>query len=90
MYNSTVQLVPRSLADISTGVSKTRLQDLSVWTSAGKINFGATAGEVVEVYNTMGQKVFNSLAAEGQNEVAVSLRGVAIVKVGNRVGKVIL
>lgn len=90
VYGTTIQLVPRSLADIATGISTPKFESLSVWTSAGKINFGAAAGEVVEVYNTMGQKVFNSLAAEGQNEVAVSLRGVAIVKVGNRVGKVIL
>ena len=90
VYGTTIQLVPRSLADIATGISTPKFESLSVWTSAGKINFGATAGEVVEVYNTMGQKVFNTLAAEGQNEMAVSLRGVAIVKVGNRVGKVIL
>ena len=90
MYNSTVQLVPRSLAEISTGVSKTRLQDLSVWTAAGKINFNAAAGEMVEVYNTLGQRLYNAAATAGQNEVPVAVRGVAIVKVGNRVGKVIL
>ena len=90
MYNSTVQLVPRSLADISTGVSKTRLQDLSVWTAAGKINFNAAAGEMVEVYNTLGQRLYNAAATDGQNEVPVAVKGVAIVKVGNRVGKVIL
>ena len=90
VYGTTIQLVPRSLADITTGIFTPKFDALSVWTSSGKINFGATAGEVVEVYNTMGQKVFNALAAEGQNGVSVSLRGVAIVKVGNRVGKVIL
>lgn len=90
VYGTTMQLVPRSLADISTGVSKTRLQDLSVWTSAGKINFNAAAGEMVEVYNTLGQRLYNAAATDGQNEVPVAVKGVAIVKVGNRVGKVIL
>lgn len=90
VYGTTIQLVPRSLADISTGVSKTRMQDLSVWTAAGKINFNAAAGEMVEVYNTLGQRLYNAAATEGQNQVQVSLKGVAIVKVGNRVGKVIL
>ena len=87
---TTTYQVDNVTASIKTGLLGNKFESLSVWTSAGKINFGATAGEVVEVYNTMGQKVFNSLAAEGQNEVAVSLRGVAIVKVGNRVRKVIL
>lgn len=90
VYGTTMQLVPRSLADISTGISKTRLQDLSVWTSNGKINFNAAAGEMVEVYNTLGQRLYNAAATDGQNEVPVAVRGVAIVKVGNRVGKVIL
>ena len=87
---TTTYQVDNVVASVKSGLLGNKFESLSVWTSAGKINFGATAGEVVEVYNTMGQKVFNTLAAEGQNEVAVSLRGVAIVKVGNRVGKVIL
>ena len=45
---------------------------------------------MVEVYNTLGQRLYNAAATEGQNQVQVSLKGVAIVKVGNRVGKVIL
>lgn len=87
---TTTYQVDNVIASIKSGLLSNKFDALSVWTSAGKINFSAVAGEVVEVYNTMGQKVFNALAVEGQNEVSVSLRGVAIVKVGNRVGKVIL
>ena len=91
IYGSTAQFVPRSFAEmVSTGVSKTSLQQLNLWTAAGKINFNAAAGEMVEVYNTLGQRLYNAAATEGQNQVQVSLKGVAIVKVGNRVGKVIL
>ena len=56
----------------------------------GKVLFNATAGESVEIYNTLGQRLYNAAATDGQNEVPVAVKGVAIVKVGNRVGKVIL
>ena len=75
---------------VSTGVANTRLQNLNVWTSNGKINFNASAGEMVEVYNTLGQRLYNAAATDGQNEIPVAVKGIAIVKVGNRVGKVIL
>lgn len=76
--------------DVTNNVLSTKEQSLTVWTSQDKINFNASASEAIEVYNMMGQKVFNALAVDGQNEITVPLKGVAIVKVGNRTGKVIL
>ena len=88
---TTQQIVPRSLADmVATGLSGVKLQELTVWTAGGKVNFNAVAGEKVEIYNALGQRLYNALASDGQNTVSLSLKGVAIVKVGNRVGKVIL
>ena len=76
--------------DSGTGLGNTRYP-LDLFVNSGKIIFNASVGETIEVYNAMGQKLYNAaVTTEGQNEVAVSLRGVAIVKVGNRVGKVIL
>ena len=87
---TTTYQVDNVVAASTSGVSNTSLQQLNLWTSAGKINFNAAAGEMVEVYNTLGQRLYNAAATDGQNEVPVAVRGVAIVKVGNRVGKVIL
>lgn len=87
---TTTYQVDNVVATSTSGVSNTSLQQLNLWTSAGKINFNAAAGEMVEVYNTLGQRLYNAAATDGQNQVQVGLKGVAIVKVGNRVGKVIL
>lgn len=74
----------------STSLFATKFDTLSTWVSNGKINFNASAGERVEVYNVMGQKALSVLTVDGQNEITVPFKGVAVVKVGNRVGKVIL
>lgn len=90
LYNTTTQLVPRSSSEmIATGVNTIK-DNAGVYVSAGKIKFDAAAGETVEVYNTVGQKIYNAATVAGMNEIAVNTKGVTIVKVGNRVGKVIL
>ncbi len=82
--------VDNVVATIRTGLFSNKLESISLRTSSGKIYFNASAGETVEVYNTMGQKVYNALATDGDNEISVSQKGIAIVKVGNRTGKVVL
>jgi hypothetical protein len=78
------------LIDNSTGVVSPNVQSLKVWTAQGKVMFNAASGEKVEIYNTVGQCLYNAPALEGVNAVNVANKGVSIVKVGNRVGKVIL
>lgn len=57
----------------------------------GKIEFSSKqAGETVEIYNAIGQKLASSLTVEGLNTIPVATRGVVIVKIGKRVSKVIL
>lgn len=56
----------------------------------GKISFTAVAGETVEVYNAIGQKLLSKLTVDGKNTIAVTVRGVVLVKVGTRTTKVIL
>ncbi len=62
----------------------------NIYAHNDKIHFTATAGEKVEVYNAVGQKIISTLATDGQNELPVNAKGVMIVKVGSRLAKVIL
>ena len=56
----------------------------------GSVLFNATAGESVEIFNSIGQKLVKQLAVEGQNTIPLTAHGVLLVKVGSRIGKVIL
>ncbi len=73
-----------------TGINSLKTQSLTVWTNNNKVTFNATHGEKVEVFNSVGQKVLSQTTTEGKNELAVNNKGITIVKVGNRVGKIIL
>jgi hypothetical protein len=54
------------------------------------ILFLSDAGETVEIYNPIGQKIIQKLTVEGMNTIHVSEHGVLILKVGNKVTKLIL
>jgi hypothetical protein len=56
----------------------------------GKIVLRAVAGETINVYNAIGQKILSKSSIDGLNTFTVAAHGVVMVKVGNRVGKVIL
>lgn len=56
----------------------------------GKIRFSATAGQVVEVYNAVGQKLISNTTIDGLNTLSIDARGMLIVKLGNQIAKVIL
>lgn len=56
----------------------------------GKIRFSATAGQQVEVYNAVGQKLMSAITLDGLNTLNVNAKGMMIVKVGDRLAKVIL
>lgn len=88
---TTMELVPRRLAEIvTTGLISPKAESLKVWTDGGKIQFHATMGEKVEIFNAVGQSLYRALATDGINSVSVENQGVSIVKVGNRIGKVVL
>lgn len=92
MFNSTVQLVPRSLADItpSVGTGSDVLAFNPIFTVGGQILVEANAGEVIDLYTAAGQKVASVNATDGLNTLTVNSKGVMIVKVSNRIAKVIL
>lgn len=81
---------PANSSHVISGIFSTEVEKLSVTAVNGKINFSATAGEKVEIYNTLGQRLHQSVASEGINEIALSETGVIIVKVNDRVAKVIM
>ena len=83
--------VAKSWGDLFVSASvSTAKQNLKLFAANGKINFEAAKGETVEVYNTVGQKVLSAAAISGNNTLTVNAKGVVLVKVGNRTGKVIL
>ena len=56
----------------------------------GNILFLSNAGETIEIYDTIGQKIIQRLTVDGMNTIHVPEHGVFILKVGNNVTKVIL
>lgn len=81
---------PSNSSHVISGIFSTQIERLSATTANGKIYFTAKAGEKVEIYNTIGQRLHQSAAVEGMNEIALSEKGVLIVKVNDRVAKVIM
>ena len=56
----------------------------------GKVSFTANQGEVIKAFNANGQEIMSGIAVDGTNELTLSNQGVTIIRVGQRVGKVIL
>ena len=75
---------------VITGTEKVYSEKLHVWVNGRALYFYSHEGDNVEVINLSGQKMLISTAAEGLNKLPVQTSGVFIVKVGNRVGKVIV
>ncbi|HPL77226.1 MAG TPA: carbohydrate binding domain-containing protein [Paludibacteraceae bacterium] len=86
VYWDDMQLIDNS----TSGIISPKAESLKVWTDAGKIKFHAVSGEKVEIFNAVGQSLYRALATDGINSVSIAERGIMIVKVGNRMGKVVL
>jgi hypothetical protein len=76
-------------AEVNTGVDTVKLP-LTVSTHDGNIIFNSSEGEILQIYNSIGQKILQKLTIEGKNVIPVSLHGVLLVKIGNQISKVIL
>lgn len=74
---------------LPTGLSNI-YNSLNINAAKGILRFGATAGEIVEIFNAIGQKILSKSTIEGTNTIQINTHGVILVKVGNRLGKVIL
>ncbi len=72
-----------------TGVENPTLQ-ASVYGANGNIVLTATAGQKVEIFNSVGQRLLNITAVEGVNTIPVNVKGLVIVKAGNSLSKIVL
>jgi hypothetical protein len=73
-----------------TGISEVTRDNFNLYASNGHIHFTASsAGEMIEIYNVTGQRVYHGITVEGANSIAVNA-GIILVKIGNAVNKIIV
>ena len=65
-------------------------QPLKVDFINGELIVNAYNAEKLEVYNLFGQKLVDKITQKGSNSIRINSRGVLIVKLGNRIAKVIV
>jgi hypothetical protein len=93
-YNGGVQIVPRSKTDLGyTGPTSNLSQAnvvASIYGSNGTLNVKTTQGQVIEVFNLMGQRILKGIASEGVNTYLLGKSQLYLVKVNNTVTKILL
>lgn len=89
-------------ANVSSEVSeeqKVSTLATSVYSPSGKLQlrivngqaiFEASANQIFEVYNSVGQKLVSTRTAEGLNKLSINAKGVVIIKIDNEIVKVVL
>jgi hypothetical protein len=76
-------------ANAATGIANA-ISNATVVANNGVIVVTATEGANIEVYTTAGQKIASAIASGNQDVIAVSAKGIVIVKVGTETVKVVL
>ena len=76
-------------SSISTDVNSLR-SSFVINVENNNIIFMANAGEIVNLYNAVGQKLLQKQAVDGVNKISINFHGVILIKIGQRVSKVIL
>jgi len=76
------------VATVGTGLNST--QTMKITASNGNVIFSSDAGEVVKIYNSIGQKLVQQLTVDGFNKIPIAAHGVVLVNVGDTTAKVIL
>ncbi len=92
LSSSGAMTVARTLTgntSVATGILSP-VNSLVVTVENGNILINTNEGEMLEIYNSIGQKLLETLTVEGLNRIPLKARGVLLVKVGNRVVKVIM
>lgn len=87
-YSSPVSNEIAVVTSKHTGIEQTKTRN-NIYVQDGKVMFNSLAGEIVEIYNSIGQRLINKKSVEGLNSIAIEAKGILLVKVGNRVEKVI-
>jgi len=73
----------------STGLNNVA-QNLQLRSINGNIVFNTTAGKIVNIYNSVGQRVSTAITTEGNNTIPTRVRGVVFVKIGSEISKLIV
>ncbi len=93
-YNGAVQIVPRTKTDLGYAGPTTNLSQpniaASIYGTNGMLNVKTTQGQVVEVYNMMGQRILKATTTEGVNTFLLGKNQLYMVKVNKTVTKIIL
>jgi len=50
----------------------------------------AAAGEIINIYNPIGQKIMQYTTTEGENRITVHYQGILIVRIGSETAKVVV
>ena len=90
---TTAQLVPRTLTDFSKTLIASTSNPSSksgIYASEGKVVLTAEAGEVVEVFNAVGQRLVSIKAVSGENRIPVAAKGIVMVRTKGQSTKVVL
>jgi len=81
--------VEASAATLGTAISNVAVRGIFVRNGQVVVTAPA-AGERIEIFNAVGQRLVSKLATAGENAISVSAKGVLVVKFGSEVTKVIL
>lgn len=74
----------------STGLSNTS-QEFKLNATNGILKvLGVNAGQTLEVYNSLGQRLTSIITVAGENSIQLNTKGLLVVKVGKLVNKVVL
>lgn len=87
---TTTYQVDNVVVAVASGIFSPKTESLNVSVQNGKIVFDAAQGETVEVFNAVGQRLLSQPTVEGKNELTVVNKGATIVRIANRVGKIML
>jgi len=73
-----------------TGLSQTPLE-MKIYTINGTLKAsGVNAGQILEVYNSLGQRLTSTITVAGENCIQLNTKGLLVVKVGKLVNKIVL
>ncbi len=62
----------------------------NVYALKGNVYISANANQTIEIYNAVGQKLVSKQTVSGLNTIPVTARGIILVKLGEKITKVIL
>ena len=78
-----------SASTLGTATSNVSVQ--GIFARNGKVIVTApAAGESIEIFNAVGQRLVSTLSTAGENEIAVPAKGILLVKAGSQVTKVMM